>query len=214
MSPSLSEGGPGGESAAGGGEVGSATDLSPGLGGGGQGPGWHMGGGGVNTLPCHPPDTRPISFVLRNPLWLDAVGVSCLHCPSEEGGQVSLLSSCPPLTLECSHTSASVKWEQETRFTGPGLRTHADVERARRAPRPALSSEASQLTPGVGPLMPILQMKRLRPGGENFPSVTQLTTGRAKPPARLRLRLESTLQTPRLYTPSPFHRFSPDSFWE
>lgn len=53
-SPSLSGGGPGGESAAGGGEVGSAT----GPGGAGQGPGWDMAGGwgglGVNTAPCQP----------------------------------------------------------------------------------------------------------------------------------------------------------------
>lgn len=105
----LVRGAPGGESAAGGGEVGSATDLSPGRGGGGQGPGWHT-GGGVNTLPCQPPHNH---LILSEAPLREAVGVSCLHCPSEEGGQVFLRPSCPPSTLECFHiSSSSVQWEQ------------------------------------------------------------------------------------------------------
>lgn len=51
-------------------------------------------------------------------------------------------------------------------------------------PRIALSPESSQQTHSVGALIPISHTKKLRPGGDHFPKVTQLTPGRTKAPTR------------------------------
>lgn len=81
--------GPGGESAAGGGEVVSATDLSPGLGGGGQGPGWHMGGGGSEHTAMPAPPMTPLIFS---------------EAPLEAGGCRGVL---PPLSIRRGWTGLS-----------------------------------------------------------------------------------------------------------
>lgn len=132
---------------------------------------------GVNTLPCQPLHTTHLIFS---------------EPPPEAQGCRGVL---PPLSIRRGWTGLSpAQWSplnphllngnKTPLFHREGVRTQADVERARRAPRTARSPEPSPQTPGVGPLTPILQMKRLRPGGDGFPRAAQLTTGRAKPPTR------------------------------
>lgn len=52
-------------------------------------------------------------------------------------------------------------------------------------PRTMLSPDTSRRTHSVGTVIPILLMEKLRPQGAHFSKVTQLMTGKAKPPTRL-----------------------------
>lgn len=60
------------------------------------------------------------------PLKLEAIRVSCLHYPSEEGRQVPLMASFLPSALECTQVSSSVKQGQEPLFHKEVVRTNAD----------------------------------------------------------------------------------------
>lgn len=56
------------------------------------------------------------------------------------------------------------------------MRINADVQRACRVLRTVPNPEPSQQAHSIGAIIPILQMEKLRPGGDHFLKVTQSQT--------------------------------------